>query len=147
MKPTVLFDIDGTIAKIDHRRHLVMKEKPDWNAFNSLMGDDTPNTGVVSLYKSLWFSHHYELILVTGRNERFRKLTEQWLSWNEIPFSRILMRADRDLRADHIIKEEVLDQLLEEGKEIEFTVDDRQQVVDMWRRRGITCFQCAVGNF
>ena len=144
---TVLFDVDGTLASIDHRRAYLAKSPPDWKAFNAEMGNDVPNANVASLYKALWSSNCYELILVTGRNERSRALTEQWLVWNEIPFSRLLMRADRDQRADHVIKEELLDLLLSEGKEIAFTVDDRQQVVDMWRRRGITCFQCDVGDF
>ncbi len=143
----VLFDIDGTLANIEHRRGFLDQATPDWKAFNAAMGDDTPNQPVVSLYKTLWASAAYKLILVTGRNERSRKLTEQWLSWNEIPFGRLLMRADGDFRADHIIKEEILDQLLAEGLDIQFTVDDRQQVVDMWRRRGITCLQCDVGDF
>ena len=143
----VLFDIDGTLANIEHRRHFLDQPNPDWKSFNAAMGDDTPNEPVVSLYKTLWESEAYTLILVTGRNERSRKLTEQWLTWNEIPFERVVMRADGDFRADHIIKEEILDRLLAEGLEIQFTVDDRQQVVDMWRRRGITCLQCDVGNF
>ena len=147
MKKTVLFDIDGTIADISHRRGFLEGERPDWARFNDAMGDDTPNQPVVSLYKTLWQSGAFELILLSGRNERHRKLTEQWLTWNEIPFSHLLMRADNDSRADHLVKEEILDQLLAQGAEIAFTVDDRQQVVDMWRRRGITCLQCDVGDF
>jgi hypothetical protein len=146
-KQTALFDIDGTLANIKHRRTYLSKSPPDWKSFNDEMGDDTPNESVVSLYRSLWHANSYELILVSGRNERSRSLTEQWLAWNEIPFSRLLLRADHDFRADHVIKEELLDLLLTEGKEIAFTVDDRQQVVDMWRRRGITCLQCDVGDF
>jgi hypothetical protein len=144
---TVLFDIDGTLANIAHRRASLEKNPPDWKAFNAEMGNDIPNASVVSLYKVLWNANSYELILVTGRNECSRALTEQWLTWNEIPFSRLLMRADHDFRADHVIKEELLDLLLAEGKQIAFAVDDRQQVVDMWRRRGITCLQCDVGDF
>lgn len=146
-KQTALFDIDGTLADIEHRRAYLAKSPPDWKAFNDEMGDDTPNVSVVSLYRSLWHADCYDLILVTGRNERSRALTEQWLAWNEIPFSRLLMRADHDSRPDHVIKEELLDLLLGEGRDIAFTVDDRQQVVDMWRRRGITCLQCDVGDF
>ena len=146
-KKVVLFDMDGTLADIRHRRVFLDQSPPDWKSFNAAIGDDTPNDPIVSLYKTLWDSGAYELILVTGRNERFRKVTEQWLAWNEIPFERMLMRADRDSRADHIIKEEILDQLLDEGCSIHFTVDDRQQVVDMWRSRGITCLQCDVGDF
>ena len=147
LQKTVLFDIDGTLANIEHRRTFLTKTPPDWKAFNAEMGNDIPNDSVASLYRTLWNANSYELILVTGRNEHSRALTEQWLIWNEIPFSRLLMRADNDFRADHIIKEELLDLLLSEGKEIAFTVDDRQQVVDMWRRRGITCLQCDVGDF
>lgn len=144
---TVLFDIDGTIADIAHRRVFLDQSPPDWASFNDAMGDDTPNVPVVSLYRSLWNAGTYDIILVTGRNERFRKITEQWLAWNEIPFGRLIMRADKDNRADHIIKEEILNALQAEGKNIIFTVDDRQQVVDMWRRNGITCLQCDVGDF
>ena len=143
----VLFDIDGTIADIRHRRPFLMQEKPDWDSFNKLMGQDTPNGPVVSLYRSLWKSNLFEIILVSGRNEKYRKITEQWLVWNEIPFDRLLMRMDDDNRADYLIKQEILYKLISEGKKIEFVVDDRQQVVDMWRQNGITCFQCDVGNF
>lgn len=146
-KPTILFDIDGTIADIAHRRHHLDEEKPNWSAFNDAMGDDTPNAPVVELYKTLWDSGKYDIILVSGRGEEHRKITENWLVWNEIPFDRLLMRPLKDFRADHIIKEEILDKLRAEGKSILFTVDDRRQVVDMWRRNGVTCLQCAEGNF
>ncbi|WP_436197642.1 phosphatase domain-containing protein [Piscirickettsia salmonis] len=49
--------------------------------------------------------------------------------------------------SDNIIKEEILDRLLSNNKHILFVIDDRRQVVDMWRRRGIVCLQCAEGNF
>ncbi len=146
-KQTVLFDIDGTLADIEHRRKYLDQERPDWAKFNAEIGNDMPNHAIVGLYNILWQSDVYELIIVTGRNEAFRKVTETWFAWNEIIFNRIIMRADHDYRADHIIKEEILDMLLGEGKQIAFTVDDRQQVVDMWRRRGITCLQCDKGNF
>ena len=146
-KQTVLFDIDGTLADIKHRRKYLDQERPDWAKFNAEMGNDTPNHAIVKLYNILWQSNAYEIIIVTGRNEAFRKVTETWFVWNEIIFNRIIMRADRDYRADYIIKEEILDMLLNEGKQIAFTVDDRQQVVDMWRRRGITCLQCDKGDF
>lgn len=147
IKQTVLFDIDGTLADIEHRRIYLNQERPDWRKFNAAMGHDTPNYAVVNLYQTLVQSDVYDIIIVTGRNEEFRKVTEAWFAWNEIYFTRIMMRPDRDNRADHIIKEEILDSLLSEGRDIAFTVDDRQQVVDMWRRRGIMCLQCGAGNF
>ena len=143
----VLFDIDGTLADIEHRRVYLNSENPDWEKFNSMMGEDTPNAPIVNLYLSLWNSNEYEIEIVTGRGEEFREITQHWLIWNEIPFSKIHMRPKKDNRADHKIKKEILDRLLTQGKRIEFVVDDRQQVVDMWRANGITCLQCDVGDF
>lgn len=147
MKPTVLFDIDGTLAKIDHRRSLVTQEKPDWKAFNSLMGEDIPNIPIVKLYHTLWQSNDYQIILVTGRSEEFRKITETWLTWNEIPFGRILMRQISDGRSDDKVKADILKQLAEEKHDVLFVVDDRDKVVNMWRHHGITCLQCEYGDF
>lgn len=144
---TAIFDIDGTLANIVHRRKFLAGDRPDWGRFNDAMGDDTPNAAVVSLYKTLWESGAYRMEIVTGRNEAFRGVTETWLTWNEIPSTRVTMRADKDNRPDHIIKEEILRAFLKEGHDIAFTVDDRQQVVDMWRKNGITCLQCDVGDF
>ncbi len=147
MKPTVLFDIDGTLAKIEHRRTLVTNGNSDWTAFNSLMGEDTPNYPVVMLYNTLWRSGDYQILLVSGRSEVFRKVTETWLIWNEIPFSRLIMRKTGDNRSDEKIKQDILRDLKEEEHQVLFVVDDRQKVVDMWRRNGVTCLQCDYGDF
>lgn len=147
MKDTVLFDVDGTLAKIEHRRTFVECEKPDWKTFNSLMGDDTPNVPIVELYKTLWNSGKYDLILVSGRSEDYREITEQWLFWNSIPFSKLLLRPSKDFRPDVEIKKEFLDQLRRQNRNILFAVDDRKSVVNMWRANGVTCLQCDIGDF
>jgi phosphoglycolate phosphatase-like HAD superfamily hydrolase len=143
----VIFDLDGTLADINHRRIHLSSHNPNWKSFNSAMADDVPNKPIVNLYKTLWDSQRYQLVIVSGRSDEYRKFTEQWLSWNEIPFSELIMRKKSDSRSDHIVKEEILKQIQSLNKEIAFVVDDRQQVVDMWRRNGITCLQCDTGDF
>jgi hypothetical protein len=143
----VIFDLDGTLAEINHRRTHLSSQSPDWKSFNSEMSNDIPNKPIVDLYKALWDSQIYQLIIVSGRSDEYRKFTEQWLSWNEIPFSELIMRKKGDSRSDHIVKEEILKQIQSLNKEIAFVVDDRQQVVDMWRKNGITCLQCDTGDF
>lgn len=143
----VIFDLDGTLADINHRRSCLDLAPPDWKTFNALMGDDTTNKPIVDLYRLIWGSGKYQMVIVSGRSEEFRKFTEQWLSWNEISFSTLFMRSKNDTRADYLVKQEILDQILSSGSEVAFVVDDRQQVVDMWRRNGITCLQCDTGNF
>lgn len=144
---TALFDIDGTLANIDHRRNILDENPHNWKDFFAAMGDDTPNLKIVDLYKLVWSSEEYECIIISGRPEQYRELTEQWFTWNSIPFDRLIMRPEKDQRADYVIKEEILNQLKAEGKEIAFVVDDRQSVVDMWRRNGITCLQCDNHDF
>lgn len=144
---TVLFDLDGTLADIKHRRRFLEQDKPDWKAFNDSMSADTPNGPIVSLYKILWHSNDIELIILTGRHEKYRSITESWLKSHDIDFLQLIMRPDKDFRTDHIVKEEMLKTLQVQEREILFVVDDRNQVVDMWRRNGITCLQCDYGDF
>ena len=64
--------------------------------------------------------------------------------------NQLFLRADKDYREDSIVKSEMLDKLIEtEGVNINSLIifDDRQSVVDMWRERGVTCFQVAKGDF
>lgn len=143
----VLFDVDGTLANIDHRRHILEEDPHNWKDFFAVMGDDVPNQEIVDLYKLLWSSDQYECVIVSGRPEQYRHLTEQWFIWNNIPFDRLIMRMEKDQRPDHVIKEEIFNALCEEGKTIAFVVDDRQSVVDMWRRNGLLCLQCAAHEF
>ncbi|GLQ35256.1 hypothetical protein GCM10007939_15390 [Amylibacter marinus] len=144
---TVLFDIDGTLADIEHRRHFVEGDRQNWFRFFEAMGDDVVNKPIVDLYQLLWVHPDYECIILSGRPDRYRQMTEQWFAWNEIEFDRLLMRADKDQRRDDLVKLDFLNLLRKEGKEILFVVDDRQQVVDMWRANGITCLQCDYGDF
>ncbi len=144
---TILFDIDGTLANLNGREDFLKQEIPDWKNFNAKMEEDLPNLPVVALYRALYESGKFEIILVSGRQERFRKVTETWLAWHEIPFGPLLMRADNDQRPDCDVKQDILNSLKAQGKQILFTVDDRQSVVDMWRANGITCLQCQKGNY
>ena len=64
--------------------------------------------------------------------------------------NQLFLRADKDYREDSIVKSEMLDKLIEtEGVNVNSLIifDDRQSVVDMWRERGVTCFQVAKGDF
>lgn len=141
--PVVLFDLDGTLADNAHRQHFLATGKKDWNSFFETQIDDTPNAPVVALYQALFASDRFEVIIVTARPERYRQLSESWLRLRDIPFNRVIMRADGDRRGDDVIKREMLADLRREGINPIFVVDDRTSVVRMWRSEGITCFQCA----
>jgi hypothetical protein len=57
------------------------------------------------------------------------------------------MRSTGDHRQDSIIKQEIYQQQICGQYNIKLVLDDRQQVVDMWRDLGLTVFQVAAGDF
>ena len=173
--PTVIFDIDGTLADIEHRRHFVEGKKKDFDSFNAAMVNDTPNAPIVDL---MWMCEDAakQIIFCTGRMEQYREVTRNFLldkcdlalSYNGadglgeygFPYTResierhidtyLIMRPDeRRHDPDHQIKQEMLDDILKtvDKSNILYAVDDRQRVVDMWRSNGLTCLQVAEGNF
>lgn len=145
MKHCVIIDIDGTLADIDHRRHCVEQKPKDWKQFNSLMVFDLPNPWCVKLIEQLHL--RYDVILCSGRMERHRAITENWLKENKIHYHKLFMRKERDFRDDSIIKAEIYEKEIEPSWNVVFVVDDRKRVVDMWRNKGLTCLQCAEGDF
>ena len=88
-------------------------------------------------------------IYVTGRPERNRSITDQWLEHYNFPRGRLFMRPDGDHRPDTVIKLEILDKHLREiiQDEMAIAFDDRNSVVKMWRDNGIPCLQVAEGDF
>lgn len=59
----------------------------------------------------------------------------------------LYMRAEGDHRPDWVVKKELFLNEICKKYDVKLVIDDRQQVVDMWRSLGLTCFQVAEGNF
>lgn len=138
---TVIFDIDGTLADNRHRQHFLDRTPKDWDGFFSLMRNDVVFPYVVELYKALQ-SLGYFMVLCTGRPSNYLEVTSNWLFNNDLTYNELHMRKAGDMRADTIVKQEMLDYFINSGKyNISFCVDDRPDVVKMWRSNGIPCFQ------
>lgn len=136
----VIFDLDGTISNLDHRLHHIKKDPQDWEEFFNSCDEDGLNDW--SYHLALSLSADFEIIIVSGRPERTREKTEAWLLEQVFPFDKlILVRKDGDHTPDEMLKERWLSGFPEREK-ILFVVDDRQKVVDMWRRNGLVCLQC-----
>ena len=139
-------DIDGTIADLTHRRHWVANKPKNWAAFEKTMDEDKPIWSVISKVYSL-FDYGFSVVFCSGRGDQQRQVTEDWLASHRLPSSTLYMRKEGDYRADSIIKSELYDQILVDGFNPQFVLDDRNQVVDMWRSRGLHCIQVAHGDF
>ena len=142
----VIFDIDGTLADCEHRRHFVTGPKKDFKSFFDAMGDDTVKNNI-RLLCNMYHSSNWYVIICTGRPEDYREITENWLQYYGIFYHELRMRPkDKSHNPDDEIKQDMLNEILKE-KCVEIVFDDRDQVVAMWRKNGITCLQVDYGNF
>ena len=140
----VIFDIDGTLADISERVHHVRRKPKNWSAFNAGMSQDKAIHSMVRLCNVLHAAGIY-IILCSGRNEKNRPETVDWLNKQGVNYHELLLRKDEDYRSDAVAKREIL-QTLDKSK-ILFVVEDRSRVVEMWRSEGLVCLQCAPGEF
>ena len=136
----ILVDIDGTVADKGDRSPF------DWHK----VGLDTPKWPIINLVKAMRASG-YAIVFFSGRDAVCRPETTDWLcehfGWPVTNFE-LFMRPKNDNRKDSIVKHELFDQHIAGRYYVEFVVDDRQQVVDMWRRTlGLTCVQVDYGDF
>jgi len=147
MKKIVIFDIDGTLANINHRRAFVQSRPKNWPAFNRGMVNDTVYEDILWLYSMFESRDDTIMLIASGRGSENRATTEKWLADNKITYEKLYMRPAKDSRQDYIIKQELLEQIRKDFGEPFMVFDDRTQVVDMWRRHGIRCMQVAPGDF
>ena len=132
----ILVDIDGTVAcKWD-------RSPFDWTK----VMEDNPYTDVIDLLEVIANSG-FNIGFVTGREESCRNETTLWLQWN-IPFRYefLKMRASKDKRWDDVVKHEIASQIAK-NYYIFAVFDDRNRVVEMWRKAGIRCYQVQEWNF
>ena len=149
----VIFDLDGTLALIDDRRRISTKSngKIDWDIFfnPNNISLDKPNLPVIKVAQ-MFKDQGFRIVILSGRLKTTKDATRKWLNDNGVPFDVLKMRPDNNsfkFTPDDDLKQWWLDSLFTDTSDIFAVFDDRQKVVDMWRRNGLTCFQVADGNF
>ena len=150
----ILCDLDGTLALLDR------------NPFNASECDkDEINKAVAEVLKNFYLSGNYHILFVSGREDKYKAPTELFLQRMFAEFIHphlppvaedeqhqfayhLYMRRSGDYRKDSIIKREVYEQHIKDRYNVLFVLDDRNQVVDMWRNElGLVCFQVDYGEF
>lgn len=151
----IVFDLDGTLANIEHRLHHIQKEdqvtklkrKPDWGAFSRACVDDQPIHQIIRIYQALREQRH-SIEIWSGRSDIVRAETENWLQQHDITgYDKLLMRFNGDFTPDDQLKEIWLNHAIRAGKKPDLVFDDHTRLVQMWRRNGIRCCQVAEGGF
>jgi phosphoglycolate phosphatase-like HAD superfamily hydrolase len=128
-----VFDLDGTLAETGHRQRFLERRPPDWNGFFAAASQDTPLKEGVGLARKS--AEECEVAYLTGRPERCRKATLEWLAVHGLPEGRVWMRRDADRRPARTTKLEILRGLARD-REIRVFVDDDELVCDAAERAG-----------
>ena len=148
--PLYIFDLDGTIALNDHRKHLVEGPVKQWERFFAECVHDAPNVPVINTMAGLLMAGA-EVRIWSGRSSEVMMETNQWLT-NHLPIDlgqiELTMRLEGDHCPDDELKQLWLDSMpaFDRGRLVA-VFDDRDSVVAMWRRNGVPCFQVAPGAF
>ena len=137
LEKAIICDLDGTLAFANGR---------DWyNA--STCDEDLLNEPVASVVR--WAEDYgYTIIFLSGRMAKYKEPTEKFLAKHGFDNYELAMRVTDDIRKDSIVKRELYEEYVLGKYDVLFILDDRKQVVDMWRLAyGLTVFQVAEGKF
>jgi len=137
----ILVDIDGTVASMSDRSPF------DWKKVHL----DEPKHPVINVVKAMKTAG-YAIVFLSGRDSISRADTISWLEkhigWLEGQDYSLFMRPINDSQKDSIVKRELFDNHIQGQYYVEVVLDDRDQVVALWRNDlGLTCLQVAYGNF
>lgn len=138
----IIVDIDGTLCNLEHRLHHISNKPKNWQKFYESMHLDKPKEDVISIIRTL--DAYYTVLFLTGRPEKYRAQTLNWLKNNVLNYvedSELFMRQTNDSRQDNIIKKEIYEKQIAPKYEVTAIFEDRTRVVDMWRKLKLTCFQ------
>lgn len=148
----VICDLDGTLSLFNPRRKDGSVDvrvpgahvRDPYNAYKC--DEDTLNEPVATVLQAM-ARDGYKIIFCSGREDCFRPQTEKFINKHLGIEYQLFMRATDDQRKDSIIKSEIYEGQIAPNYNVHFVLDDRNQVVEFWRSRGLTCFQVADGNF
>jgi predicted kinase len=131
-----LFDLDGTAYHMNNKR----------GPYDHNVDVDDPDPVVQDIVNRLTGGGLFS-IAMSGRKEATRERTEFSLERDDVWYDRLFMRADDDNRKDSIVKRDLFDDFVRDNFDVQFVLDARNQVVNMWRAMGLKCLQVAEGDF
>ncbi|MBZ9599339.1 hypothetical protein NRK68_30010 [Streptomyces yangpuensis] len=131
--PLAVFDIDNTLSDTAHRQHFLERRPRDWAGFFGAAPADPPLARGIAL--AVESSADCEVVYLTGRPERCRADTVEWLTRHGLPEGRLWMRGNQDRRPARTTKLEVLGRIAR-GREVRMLVDDDELVCQAARAAG-----------
>lgn len=134
-----IFDVDGTTCNRHESRdiydgskaHLDYEVKPVTTIIRLL---NFYNTYKPEIVKKI------DVIILSGREDKYRKITEEWFENKNLRYNELYMRSTGDKRRDSIVKKELYTKYIEDKYNVLGVFDDRLQVLDECWQKGLHLF-------
>ena len=131
----VLFDIDNTLANMDHRLHYLDRGHVDWVEFENEAIYDQPIVETIKMAQAC-NALGLQVWCWSGRSERIRKVTEVWLKTNAVPYQQLLLTPVDNKTPMPLVKLRWLDNAPVPRDRVICAYDDDPNVVNVLRERG-----------
>ncbi len=141
----IIVDIDGTVA------HMAGRSPYDYTQVHT----DTVDEHIKWLVNHVWDYGDpiVDVLFVSGRDDECREATVKWLADNDIHCDELYMRPTgaKDERGnklpDYLVKYDLFNENIRGKYNVRFVLDDRDQVVNLWRAMGLKTLQVQPGDF
>ncbi|HEX5510770.1 MAG TPA: HAD family acid phosphatase [Actinomycetales bacterium] len=127
LPPAVVLDLDGVLADTRHRMHFIERRPKDWDGFFTAAVHDPAHAEGLAIAKSA-ADQGRVVVYLSGRPERTRRDTVEWLRRQGAPSGELLLRRDDDRRPARMVKIGHL-RRLNERFDVQVLVDDDPEVV------------------
>jgi FMN phosphatase YigB (HAD superfamily) len=128
-KKIILWDLDGTLSDSTWRLPLIKNKPKNWKMFMQESINDNPIPQTLFLFQLMLSLPDTVSLIVTARSEKERPQTETWLTKNDLHYTEMFMRKDKDFRPDWEVKRELVDEIVEKYGPIFMAFDDRPNVI------------------
>ena len=132
----VIVDMDGTLVDVSPVRHYVTNGNRDFRSFHEASRFCPPRRDVMAMLRHPIVATR-AIVIVTARDERFERVTRDWLDNHDVNFDALFMRPWGDGRRDTIVKAEIFDRITAAGFRPVFAIDDREDIAGVWNSRGV----------
>lgn len=139
----VIIDLDHTVFD-SAWRDAMLGPGVDWDEYHCASVKDDPVDSIVAMINAL-HAQECTIVAITGRNERYRKITNEKLLKHGVMVDYLIMRSDEDYRRSPEMKVAALQQHVD-LRSVLFALDDRDDVIQAYRTLGITTLQVQHGR-
>lgn len=136
---TIICDLDGTLCLFDG------------NPYDRDFSKDECNEAVLKIIRDYYrrlevdLTDDMQIMFFSGRDNKFREVTNNWihrhLGFLKPEHYNLYMRPTGDSRPDTVLKKEMFDVVIRDKYNIDYVLDDRKKICEMWYNMGLPVFR------